>query len=76
MPRDSHRKAAESQQRAAHVHRAATQHGKQDHQTGHEQSRQALEHAARGFAASHEAQHKSAKHSGEVDASPEATDAE
>jgi hypothetical protein len=35
MPRDSHRKAAEFQQRAAHAHLAASQHGKQDHQTGH-----------------------------------------
>jgi hypothetical protein len=33
--------------RAAHAHLAPAQHGKQDHQTGHEQSRQALEHSAK-----------------------------
>jgi hypothetical protein len=30
---------------AAHAHRVAEQHGKQDHLTGHEHSRQALEHS-------------------------------
>ena len=31
---------------AAHVHLAAGQHGQQDHLTGHEHSRQQLEHSA------------------------------
>jgi len=36
--RDSHRRAAELHDLAAHAHRtAAEQHGKQDHLTGHEQ---------------------------------------
>jgi hypothetical protein len=30
---------------AAHAHRAAEEHGQQDHLTGHEHSRQALEHS-------------------------------
>jgi hypothetical protein len=30
---------------AAHAHRTAQQHGKQDHETGHQRSRQALEHS-------------------------------
>jgi hypothetical protein len=75
MPRDSHRKATEFQQRSAHAHLAASEHGKQDHQTGHEQSRRALEHSARAFAASREAEQQSAKHSGEANASPGVTDA-
>jgi hypothetical protein len=76
MPRDSHQKAAEFHQGTAHAHLAATQHGKQDHQTGHEQSRRALEHSARAFIASQEAHQKLAKHSGEMNASPGVTDAE
>ncbi len=39
--------AAELHNAAAHTHTsAAEQHGKQDHLTGHERSRQALEHSA------------------------------
>jgi hypothetical protein len=42
---ENHQRAAELQEAAEHAHRAAEQqHGKQDHLTGHEQSRQALEH--------------------------------
>lgn len=40
--------AAELQDGAAHAHRVAEQHGKQEHLTGHEQSRQASEHAHNG----------------------------
>ena len=40
---DAHRKAAELHDAAAHAHRVAEQQGKQDHLTGHEHSRQALE---------------------------------
>jgi hypothetical protein len=42
---ENHRQAAEIQDGAAHAHRVAEQQGKQDHPTGHEQSRQALEHS-------------------------------
>ena len=54
MARDSHQKAAELHHRTAHAHLAATQHGKQDYETGHEQSRQALERSARIFSESAE----------------------
>jgi Protein of unknown function (DUF2934) len=41
---ENHQRAAELHDLAAHAHRAAEeQHGKQDHLTGHEHSRQALE---------------------------------
>lgn len=49
MPRDSRQKWTEFRLRAAHAHLAPTRRGKQDYQVGHEQSRQALEHAARAF---------------------------
>jgi hypothetical protein len=42
---ENHQRAAELQDGAAHAHRVAEGHGKQDHLTGHEQSRQAQEHA-------------------------------
>jgi len=42
---ENHQRATELQDGAAHAHRVAEQHGKQDHLTGHEQSRQALEHS-------------------------------
>ena len=42
---ENHQRAAELQNGAAHAHRVGEQHGKQDHLTGHEQSRQALEHS-------------------------------
>lgn len=41
---ENHR-AAELHDSAAHAHRVAGQQGKQDHLTGHELSRQALEHS-------------------------------
>jgi hypothetical protein len=42
---ENHQRAAERHDLGAHAHRVAEeQHGKQDHLTGHEQSRQALEH--------------------------------
>jgi hypothetical protein len=49
---ENHQRAAELQNGAAHAHRVGEQHGKQDHLTGHEQSRQALEHSP-GAAAGH-----------------------
>ena len=42
---ENHQRAAELHDLAAHAHRAAQQSGKQDHETGHELSRQALEHS-------------------------------
>jgi hypothetical protein len=61
MPNDSHRRAAEFHEQAAHAHRAAAvHHGKEDHLTGHELSRQAMEHATKAFKASQEAHEQSA----------------
>jgi hypothetical protein len=61
MPQDWHQRAAEFHELAAHAHRvAATSHGKGDHLTGHELSRQAMEHSARAHQASQEALEKSA----------------
>jgi hypothetical protein len=40
---ENHQRAAELHDVAAHAHRVAEQHGQQEHLTGHEQSRQALE---------------------------------
>jgi hypothetical protein len=40
---ENHQRAAELHDAAAHAHRVAEQGGKQDHLTGHEHSRQALE---------------------------------
>jgi hypothetical protein len=40
---ENHQRAAELHDNAAHAHRVGEQHGKQDHLTGHEHSRQALE---------------------------------
>lgn len=44
---DSNRKAAEYHTLAAHTHHTAAEHrGQEDHLTGHEYSRQALEHSS------------------------------
>jgi DUF2934 family protein len=40
---DNHQRAAELHDTPEHAHRVAEQHGKQDHLTGHEHSRQALQ---------------------------------
>jgi hypothetical protein len=45
---ENHQEAAELHDGAAHAHRTGEQHGKQDHLTGHEYSRQALEHSPGG----------------------------
>jgi hypothetical protein len=61
MANDSHQRAAEFHELAAHAHRAAmTNHEKQDHLTGHELSRQALEYATQAFQFSKQAQKQSA----------------
>ena len=50
MPKDSHQRAAEFHDRAAHAHRVAAVHQqKEDHVTGHEHSRQAMEHSAKAY---------------------------
>jgi hypothetical protein len=41
---ENHQRAEELQDGAAHAHRVGEQHGKQEHLTGHEHSRQQLEH--------------------------------
>jgi hypothetical protein len=47
---ESHQKAAEYHNLAAHAHlTAAAHHEKEDHLTGHEQSRQALEHTKKAY---------------------------
>ena len=68
--RDSHRKAAELHDLAAHAHRAAAEHNeKQDHLTGHEHSRQALEHSHEAHQMSLRAGDKTtAKHPGNAPA--------
>jgi hypothetical protein len=43
---ENHQRAEELQDGAAHAHRSAEQQGKSEHLTGHEHSRQALEHDA------------------------------
>ncbi len=56
MPSESHRKAAEQHERAAHAHRVAAAHQEQgEYLTARELSRQALEHAAKAFQQSQEA---------------------
>jgi hypothetical protein len=47
---ENHQRAAELQDGAAHAHRVGEQHGQQDHLTGHERSRQALEHSREPWA--------------------------
>jgi len=42
---ENHQRADELHEGAAHAHVVAEQHGKQDHLTGHEQSREHLEHS-------------------------------
>jgi hypothetical protein len=60
MPSDSHRRAAEFHELAAHAHRTAmTHHDKGDHLSGHELSRQAMEHAQKAYRQSQEAHQKS-----------------
>jgi hypothetical protein len=67
MPNDSHQRAAEFHELAAHAHRAAAvQHGKSDHLSAHELSRQALEHAKEAFRWSQDAHEKSTKAAGKT----------
>src|SRR5579862_492938 len=47
---ENHQRAQELQDAAAHAHRVAEQQGNQEHLTGHEHTRQALEHGQGGAA--------------------------
>ena len=42
---ENHQRAEELHDGAAHAHRVGEQHGKQEHLTGHEHSRQQIEHS-------------------------------
>jgi non-ribosomal peptide synthetase component F len=62
MPNDSHQRAAEFHELAAHAHRAAAvHHEKADHLTGHELSQRAFEMSLRAHEASQFAHQKSQK---------------
>lgn len=62
VPNDSHQRAAEFHELAAHAHRvAAVHHGKEDHLTAHELSKQALDHAKRALEWSEKAHRESAQ---------------
>jgi hypothetical protein len=62
MPNQSHQRAAEFHEQAAHAHRAAAvSHDKGDHLSGHEHSKQALEHANKAFGWSKDAHQESEK---------------
>ena len=59
---DSHQKAAEFHQIAAHAHLAAMeQHGKGDHLSAHEFSKLAMEHSTKAFELAQAAHRESAK---------------
>ncbi len=65
MRNESNQRAAEFHELAAHAHRAAAaHHAKEDHQTGHEHSKQALGHANKGLACPQEAELRSSKSAG------------
>jgi hypothetical protein len=59
---DSHQKTAEYHKLAAHAYRAAVErHEKEDHLTGHERSRQALEYSNRAYEHAKAAHNKSGR---------------
>jgi len=61
MPNNSHQRAAEFHDLAAHARRAAAvHHGKEDHQTAHEHSKEALEYSNKAHERSQQAVRKSA----------------
>ena len=62
MAKDSHQRAAEFHDMAAHAHRAASAgHGKGDHLTGHEMSKKAMEHTTKAYEFAQDALKTSAK---------------
>jgi len=59
---DSHKKAAEFHDLAAHAHRAAAAYYEEgEYETGHEHSRQALEHSNKAYLHAQEAHNKSGR---------------
>src|SRR6185295_11798191 len=72
---ESQQIAAEHRDLAAHAHRAgAEHHGKEDHQTGHESSRQALEHSNQAYLLSQQKHEKTGTVPGAKGSTHEATD--
>ena len=62
IPTVSHQRAAELHELAAQAHRiASAHHGEEDHETGHELSKHALEHANKAYQMSLEAHWESGK---------------
>jgi hypothetical protein len=65
MKGNSYQRAAELHNLAGHAHlAAAAHHGKEDHETGSEHSRQAMEHSTKAFLQSLAADRTSAKLTG------------
>jgi hypothetical protein len=70
---ESQQIAAEHRDLAAHAHRSgAEHHGKEDHMTGHESSRQALEHTNKAYLHSQEEHETARKEHGDDGAAHEA----
>ncbi len=62
---ENHQRAAELHDLAAHAHRSAAEdHNKQDHQSGPERSRQAMEHSLEAFRQTQEVQQKATNQHG------------
>jgi len=61
MPSSPHNRVAELHNLAAHAHTAATAHGKGDHLTAHELSKQAFEHSMNAHKLSEDLVAKAAK---------------
>ncbi len=55
---ENHQQAEELRDVAAHAHRAAEKHGQQEHQTGHEQSKQKMEHSEQNYLHAQELQQR------------------
>lgn len=67
MRNDSRQTAAEFHELAAHAHRtAAAHHGKEDHQTSHEHSKQAVEYAYKALEWTQEVHRKPARAAGKA----------
>jgi hypothetical protein len=74
---ESQQIAAEHRDLAIHAHRSgAEHHGKEDHMTGHESSRQDLEHSNKGYLHSQEEHEKTRKEHAANGVAPEAREQE
>jgi hypothetical protein len=72
---ESQQIAAEHRDLAVHAHRSgAEHHGKEDHMTGHESSRQALEHTNKAYLQSQEEHEKTRKEHGDAAIAHEANE--